>query len=410
MPEKITYEFVKEQLEKEGYELLTKEYENCYQRLEYVCSNGHEHNIIWNSWQQGSRCPYCAGNIKLNIEFISAEFKKEGYILLIDEYINNKQKLDYICPNGHRHFTNWHNWNSNNNRCPYCADLIVTIEDIEESFERERYILLTTKYINNSQKLEYICPKGHKHFITWKNWCKGRRCPYCSGNAKKTIEFIRSEFEKEAYILLTIEYINSSQKLIYICPNGHEHVITWSNWQQGKRCPYCANNGKPTIEFILSGFEKEGYTLLTEEYKNAPQKLDCICPEGHEHTISWNSWQQGYRCLTCFFVKNSGSGHPNWKGGISCEPYCDIWLDKDFKKSIKERDSNKCQNPDCWGTSKRLTIHHIDYDKKNCRPENLITLCNSCNSRANKDREWHKSFYRIVMEKKNKIKKFVAGV
>ena len=36
-----------------------------------------------------------------------------------------------------------------------------------------------------------------------------------------------------------------------------------------------------------------------------------------------------------------GENNPNWKGGISCEPYCDVWLDKHFKESIKERDGYK---------------------------------------------------------------------
>ena len=95
------------------------------------------------------------------------------------------------------------------------------------------------------------------------------------------------------------------------------------------------------------------------------------------------------------------SKHWNWKGGISCEPYCYIWLDKEFKESIKERDNYQCQNPDCRGTSERLTIHHVDYNKKNCGPENLITLCNSCNSRANFDREWYIAYYREIMRRRN---------
>jgi hypothetical protein len=33
---------------------------------------------------------------KLTIEFIREQFEKEGYTLLTKEYINNKQKLEYI--------------------------------------------------------------------------------------------------------------------------------------------------------------------------------------------------------------------------------------------------------------------------------------------------------------------------
>lgn len=95
--------------------------------------------------------------------------------------------------------------------------------------------------------------------------------------------------------------------------------------------------------------------------------------------------------------KIMGNKNPNWKGGISCEPYCDVWLDKGFKESIKQRDGYKCMNPDCWGNTYRLSVHHIDYNKKNCDPQNLITLCTSCNARANFNRKWHTAWYRAIM-------------
>jgi hypothetical protein len=98
--------------------------------------------------------------------------------------------------------------------------------------------------------------------------------------------------------------------------------------------------------------------------------------------------------------KYMGPESSQWRGGISCEPYCDVWLDKDFKDSIKERDENKCLNPDCWSNTKRLSLHHINYNKKDCKLTNLITLCISCNGRANKDRDWHQSWYQTILYRK----------
>ena len=85
-----------------------------------------------------------------------------------------------------------------------------------------------------------------------------------------------------------------------------------------------------------------------------------------------------------------------WKGGIANEPYCPIWGDKKYKENIKARDNYKCQNPDCWGNSDTLNIHHIDYNKKNCTPDNLITLCVSCNARANINRDYWKNIYQRI--------------
>jgi hypothetical protein len=239
MGKRLTYEFVKESFEKEGYELLSREYINSRTKLKYKCPKGHEHSISWNNWQQGERCPYCNGSPPIDIDFVRSEFAKEGYELLSKDYKNNCTKLKYKCPKGHEYSITWHDWQSSR-RCPYCyGSTKLTIEFVKKQFEKKNYKLLSTKYINAHTKLRYKCPKGHRHSIEWANWSQGQRCPYCVNLGKPTIEFIRSEFAKESYILLTKEYINAHQKLKYICSNGHKHSISWNNWKGGYRCPYC---------------------------------------------------------------------------------------------------------------------------------------------------------------------------
>jgi hypothetical protein len=347
---------------------------------------------------------------KYTIEEVKNLFEKEGYQLLTTEYINSKQKLDYICSKGHKYYITLDSWQQGN-RCKICGiesranKKRLSLSFIKSEFAKEDYQLLTVEYKNNRQKLYYICPNNHQHSTNWDNWKQGNRCPYCSGKAKPTIDFIKSEFEKEGYRLLTTEYKNSEQRLDYTCPSDHRHSIRWHDWQGMHRCPVCAvNKRKHSLDFIKHEFERTDYQLLTTEYKNSRQKLDYICHNGHQHSITWNDWQQGNRCPTCANInsvtKFLGFGNPNWKGGISCEPYCDIWSDKEYKADIKERDGNQCLNPYCFHGTKKLHIHHIDYDKKNCAPQNLITVCNSCNSHANYNRKWHTEWYRKILNKR----------
>ena len=277
----------------------------------------------------------------------------------------------------------------------------LTIDFIKSEFAKEGYQLLTVDYINNKHKLDYVCKNGHQHSISWNNWVNGYRCPYCAKNAKLSMDFIKSEFAKDGYQLLSTEYKNSQQKLDYICPNGHQHSIKWNDWQQGYRCLYCSGRAKLTLDFIKSEFEKDGYQFLTTEYKNAFQKLNFVCPNGHKHSIKWSDWQQKHRCPTCAIINKSGSNSTSWKGGISFEPYCHIWKDREYKSDIRDRDSNQCLNPYCDSKNPEdLTIHHIDYNKKNCAPQNLITVCRSCNARANYDRKWHTEWYRTILSKR----------
>lgn len=92
---------------------------------------------------------------------------------------------------------------------------------------------------------------------------------------------------------------------------------------------------------------------------------------------------------------SAGEANPNWLGGVSRLPY--PWNFRQISRAIIERDGGVCQNPTCRGADIRLTTHHIDYDKENCAPENLICLCSSCNSRANFGRErWRKLYAGIV--------------
>jgi len=117
-----------------------------------------------------------------------------------------------------------------------------------------------------------------------------------------------------------------------------------------------------------------------------------------------NKLAKGYKHSKEFklFQSNRLKGNKNhaWKGGISFEPYCIIWRDKEFREFIKERDNYKCMNPECNKNSNILVLHHIDYNKKNCSIYNIITVFNSCNGKANKDRNWHESWYKAILTKR----------
>ena len=83
--------------------------------------------------------------------------------------------------------------------------------------------------------------------------------------------------------------------------------------------------------------------------------------------------------------------NPNWQGGKSFEPYTTDWTET-LKRAIRERDNYICQLCSQYGN----TVHHKDYNKKNCNPNNLITLCISCNAKVNFNRDYWQNYFKSL--------------
>jgi hypothetical protein len=79
-------------------------------------------------------------------------------------------------------------------------------------------------------------------------------------------------------------------------------------------------------------------------------------------------------------AKLSGENHPNWIDGSSKLPYGPGFTRK-FKDLIRDRDGNRCTRCGIRRDKvvRALDVHHIDHDKFNNDPTNLITVCNPCN-------------------------------
>jgi len=144
--------------------------------------------------------------------------------------------------------------------------------------------------------------------------------------------------------------------------------------------------------------------------------IQCGCIDCGK-SLSKNAQYNGAkRCQTCaakervlqldnvFCSPKFLDSNPNWNGGISFKPYT-VEFTKELKESIRKRDNFSCQN---CGTEEKhyhrnLDIHHIDYDKTNCRVNNLITLCQKCNIKANFNRSyWEHHFNAIIMARQAK--------
>jgi len=179
------------------------------------------------------------GRKKLTLKYIKSEIEKYNYKCLSDIYVNNHTKLKVQCNNGHIYGVVWNSFQLGH-RCPYCAGVKKkTMEEIKEYIESFGYKCLSEKYINCKSKLKIQCNIGHTYEVTWANFQTGWRCPYCAGVKKKTMEEIKKYVELFGYKCLSKEYINSKNKLEIQCDKDHIYKVIWNSFSRGHRCPIC---------------------------------------------------------------------------------------------------------------------------------------------------------------------------
>ena len=148
-------------------------------------------------------------------------------------------------------------------------------EEVEKIYEEQGYKLLG-EYKNNRTPLKMVCPKGHiTESMTLWSFQKGNRCPICSRRAKLPYSFIKEQFEKEGYQLISEEYINANTKLKTICPKGHQWNVTYAHFYDGKRCGKCKNSkGEKRIAEILMKFG----IRFTEQKRFSDCKINYTLP------------------------------------------------------------------------------------------------------------------------------------
>jgi hypothetical protein len=96
---------------------------------------------------------------------------------------------------------------------------------------------------------------------------------------------------------------------------------------------------------------------------------------------------------------HSGRGNPNWRGGHCRGEYPYNW--PEISRRVMERDGHRCMSRLCRHNTDRLVVHHIDFIKGNCHPANLVTVCTSCNTRANFRRGRWQNYYTLLLRRQH---------
>jgi hypothetical protein len=151
-----------------------------------------------------------------------------------------------------------------------------TYNQVQDIFSQRNCVLLSTKYTNQLEKLEYTASCGHNNNISVKEILIGHgiKCRNCALEIP-TYESISSYFEsKNCKLCYTKDefnnyYINNKQKLNYIASCGHENNVCWKNFKslnQGINCPKCVNlNASNKLKNLYSN--GNNLSSLNQEFK-----------------------------------------------------------------------------------------------------------------------------------------------
>ena len=70
-----------------------------------------------------------------------------------------------------------------------------------------------------------------------------------------------------------------------------------------------------------------------------------------------------------------------YKDATKSTEYCGAWSDREYKEDVRKTACEKCGITHMLSLKLFggiLVIHHVDEDKQNCKPSNLLTACKSC--------------------------------
>lgn len=236
-------------------------------------------------------------------------------------------------------------YNKVENICENCGESFYTYKSARRKYcSRECYLSVHTK----NKLVPRVCRNCGKKFLAYKTDVENRNAGiYCS--RKCQVEF------------------HATPTVINNCLNcGKEIVTTEARISQDRDifcCKECANKYK--VEH--SGVYKM-CIVCGSLFRVVPSLMN------EQYTCSKRCGKTAHR-------------NPQWQGGHTIV-YGKKWT-RSLRNEIRMRDGYKCAI--CG--DKGIDVHHIDYDKFNNNKDNLITLCHSCHSKTNTNREYWQAYF-----------------
>lgn len=178
-------------------------------------------------------------------EFIKKHSNKYDYSKV--NYVNNRTNVEIVCPIHGSFFQNPYSHKMGSN-CSKCVsrkkyDNLSFIEGAKK-IHGDKYDYSKVNYINNKSKVDIVCP-DHGIFKQSPNMhiSKKSGCPKCYGRNKNTKDFIEiaSKYHSNKFDYSNVDYKNAHDKVNIICPTHGQFSMSYnSHITKGYGCPFCS--------------------------------------------------------------------------------------------------------------------------------------------------------------------------
>ena len=272
--------------------------EHSGQKIKWICSNGHTWEASVSRRVKGTGCPYCKGQKAIIGETdlttthpeLAKEFDLERNFPLLPTQIkaHSKKKIFWKCEQGHSWKTTPYS-RADGWGCPYCAgqkmisginDLETLYPDIAAEWDPTNIKPVSQAAPHSTEKVKWICPRGHHYQALISNRTKGTRCPYCAGrkvsqgfNDIQTLyPEIANEWDYETNAPLRPQDISArnSKKFGWICKRGHHWMASaHSRTTRNTGCPICNQGYRHTSlpEYIIYWYLKQLPTEVVPSFR-----------------------------------------------------------------------------------------------------------------------------------------------
>jgi len=337
---------------KRGFKWIGPEVPRNNIKTWWECEKGHKFETTHQCIRQGTRCTICTGWGKKTIADYHALAEKRGIRWVGRDLPPHTDAASlWACSTKHQWQTSYGNIKQGSG-CPVCFRESIRGENNQNWKGRVTKICPecdTCFDVRPSESYRIFCSKachakgqtkiaGEKHHL-WKKRVE-IPCEECG----KTIKVPTYLLGEKRFCSKDCAVKNRSKAM-----RGKNHP-SWKE-RETRFCIWCGN----ILKLVPCRVDKK---FCSKE-----------CFQG------WQSWNM------------CGERHPQWKGGMSPELYGPGWTET-LKRKIRKRDNYTCAIDGEWGNH----VHHMNYDKADHRPENLITLCCSCHAKTNTNREHWEMF------------------